>query len=93
MDILALYSPKCKRCGHLDPDEPEKFDRCHSSNGNTECPASEVQFAVVGEARRLADKVIKARSVGDLAREVEILQKVAKRSDAFQHKFRERLSK
>ncbi len=93
MDYLALYSAKCKRCGHLDPDEPRKYTKCHASNGNSECPAKEVQFAVVGEAKRYAQSVKRAKRVGDLAKEAEVLEAVAKRSAAFQHKFREWLAK
>jgi hypothetical protein len=89
MDYLALYSEKCKRCGHLDPEAPKKFNNCHFSKGNTECPAQEVQFAVVGEAKRFAAAAKKARKAGNLAMEAEILDTVAKRSPAFQHKFQE----
>ena len=89
MDYLALYSSKCKRCKHLDPEEPKAFTKCHSSAGNKLCPADEVQFAVVGEAKRFAVAVKKARASGNLAKEVRILQEVAKRPQAFQHKFKE----
>lgn len=89
MDYLALYSKNCKRCSYLDPDEPQKFEKCHFSKGNAECPAVDVQFAVVGEAKRFARAVKKAKSNGDLNKEAEILEAVAKRSPAFQHKFKE----
>lgn len=93
MDILALYSSKCKRCGHLDPEEERKFKSCHFSSGNKECPAQEVQIAVVGEAKRLAALCKKARANKDLTKEIKILNKVSKRSAAFQQKFREWLAK
>jgi hypothetical protein len=93
MDYLALYSSKCKRCKHLDPEEPKAFTKCHSSAGNSLCPASEVQFAVVGEAKRFAQAVRRARVKGDIDEEVRILQEVAKRPPAFQHKFKEWSSK
>lgn len=89
MEHLALYSSNCKRCGHLDPEEEKKFNKCHFSAGNTECPAQEVQLAVVGEAIRLAKAIKKARSDKDMKKEIEILQYVAERSPAFQQKFRE----
>lgn len=89
MDYLALYSRRCKRCSHLDPEESKAYDACHFSNGNKECPAIDVQFAIVGEAKRFANALKKARRTGDLNREAEILEAVAKRSPAFQHKFKE----
>ena len=89
MDHLALYSQNCKKCSHLDPDEKTKFDKCHFSKGNADCPAKEVQFAVVGEAKRFARAIKKAKATGDLIKEAEILEAVAKRSPAFQHKFKE----
>lgn len=89
MDYLALYSTNCKRCKYLDSEEERKFDKCHFSNGNKDCPASEVQIAVVGEAKRFARALKKARSSGNLNKEAEILEAVAKRSAAFQHKFKE----
>lgn len=93
MEFLALYSAKCKSCGHLDPEEDRKYNKCHFSSGNTECPAQEVQFAVVGEAKRLASTIKKARATKDLAKEIEILTLVEARSPAFQQKFREWLAK
>ncbi len=89
MDYLALYSTKCKRCSHLDSEAPQTFNKCHYSKGNAECPAKEVRIAVVGEAKRYAAAAKKARREGNLAREAEILEAVAKRSDAFQYKFQE----
>ena len=89
MDHLALYSKNCKICKFLDPDEVREFNKCHYKNGNTECPAKEVQFAVVGEARRLAARFKIAMSSNDINKQVEILQFVSKRAPAFQHKFRE----
>lgn len=93
MEYLALYSPRCKRCGHLDPDEERKFNKCHFSAGNTECPAQEVRFAVVGEAKRLAGAIKKARAARDIKKEIKILSLVESRSPAFQQKFREWSSK
>jgi hypothetical protein len=89
VDHLALYSRNCKKCKALDPDEVKTFTKCHFDQGNRECPAKEVQFAVVGEAKRLADAVKKARAKSDMVREIEILNLVAKRSAAFQQRFRE----
>ncbi len=93
MDYLALYSAKCKKCSHLDPEASTAYTNCHTSAGNTMCPASEVQFAVVGEAKRFAEAVRKSRRNGDIKEEVRILQEVAKRPLPFQHKFKEWSSK
>lgn len=89
MEYLALYSRNCKRCGALDPEEDRVFEKCHFSKGNKQCPAAEIQFAVVGEAQRFANALLKARRQGDLDRESAILTEVAKRTPAFQHKFKE----
>lgn len=89
VDYLALYSRNCKRCKHLDPDEDTAYDDCHFSKGNTQCPASEVRLVVVGAAERAATMLRQARKVGDLAQEAKILKAVAKKSHAFQHKFKE----
>lgn len=93
MDYLALYSSRCKTCGFLDPEETKKWTACHFSKGNTECPAKEVQFVIVGEARRYAQAVAKARKTGDLTKEVKLLEVVGKRSAGFQQKFKEWLAK
>lgn len=89
MDHLALFSRKCKTCKHLDPEEEVAYTKCHFDKGNTECPAKEVQLVVVGQAKRLGLEVKKARSAGNIQREVEILNAVSKKSAAFQQKFRE----
>lgn len=89
MDYLSLYSENCKKCSALDPDESKLFKSCHYSTGNTQCPASEVQFAVVGKAQRYANALAKARRNGDLAKEAKIIDAVSTKSSAFQHKFKE----
>jgi len=88
-DVLALYSRKCKRCGHLDPEETKKFTSCHYSRGNIECPAQEVQIAVVGEAKRLAASLKKAKAEDNLRLEIRILEYVRTKTQAFQHRFKE----
>ena len=89
MELLALYSKKCKSCKHLDPEEPKAHDDCHFSKGNKQCPASEIQFAIVGQAQRYAAALKKAKAKGDIEKEIQILTAVQKRSEAFQFKFRE----
>lgn len=87
-DYLALYSRKCKTCGHLDPEE--KIDpeiTCHFTNGNRWCPASEVQIAVVGEAQRFARQVTRARAKRDIEAETRIMTKVKKRDQTFIERF------
>jgi len=89
VDHLALYSRNCKQCGYLDPEESRLFEKCHFTKGNTECPAQEIQIAVVGEAKRLARQVQRLRASGNLEREAKLLGFVAKRSPAFRFKFNE----
>lgn len=89
MDYLALYSRNCKKCKYLDPEESKGYDECHYSKGNEQCPAKEVQIAVVGLAQRAATELKKAKAKGDLRREAKIIRAVAKKSPAFQHKFKE----
>lgn len=93
MDHLALYSRNCKTCRHLDPEEKVAHDKCHHASGNTECPAKEIQFAVVGMAKRFATAMRKVQATSNLAKQIEILEAVEKRSPAFQHKYKEWLSK
>jgi len=89
MEYLALYSQNCKHCKSLDPEASREFPKCHFETGNTECPAQEVQLVVVGQSVRLGKEFIKARVRGDLAAQSKILDHVAKKSPAFQHKFNE----
>lgn len=89
MDHLSLFSKNCKVCKSLDPDEVRLFPTCHYDKGNKECPAQEIQLVVVGQAQRWATLVLKARVANNINTEVKILLAVAKRSKAFQQKFRE----
>lgn len=93
MDHLALYSRNCKKCKHLDPEEKIAYDKCHYTNGNTECPAKEVQISVVGMARRFAKAMKKAQATSDVTRQIQILKAVEGRSDAFKLKYRDWLTK
>lgn len=87
IDHLALYSTKCKRCGHLDPDEKRKFTACHFDKGNTLCPASEVRIVVVGQATSYARQVRKARDERNPQEEARLMAYVSRQSVAFQSKF------
>jgi len=48
---------------------------------------------VVGMARRMASAMKKAQQANDLAKQIEILKAVDARTPAFQHKYREWLTK
>lgn len=86
-DYLEVYSPLCKKCGHLDPDEPKKYAKCHFSKGNEDCPAGEVQIIVVGRARKYAKQVMAARNSRNPVAEANVLQLVNKQSPAFIERF------
>lgn len=84
---LALYSAQCKKCHHLDPDEPKKYINCHYSKGNEYCPASEVQIVITGKAQKYAAQVLAARAKRDINAENRILQLVSAKSQAFIERF------
>lgn len=84
---LGLYSTLCKKCGHLDPDEPKKYSKCHYSKGNRYCPAEEVQIVVVGRAQKYAQQVIAARAARNAEAEHKILGQVMAKSAAFKERF------
>ncbi|BAG41776.1 hypothetical protein [Ralstonia phage phiRSL1] len=84
---LSVYSKLCKSCGHLDPDEPKKYSKCHHSKGNEFCPAAEVQIVVVGRALKYAKQVLAARRQRDAKGEAKILQLVTQQSAAFVERF------
>lgn len=86
-DILALYSDNCLKCSSLVETAKAKFPKCHFRKGNTECPASEVRIAVVGEAKIYAQRVLNARKQSDFQKEAKLLAYVAKQSESFQLKF------
>ena len=87
-ETLTLYCVNCKVCKHLDPDESVAFD-CTADRGNSECPASEVQILVTGNARKLAQRAYRARTQKKIATESKILAEVAKAPRAFQLRFYE----
>lgn len=84
---FAIYSALCKKCGHLDPDEPKKYSNCHFSKGNKFCPAAEVQIVVVGKAQKYAQQVRAARAKRDARAEAKILALVGAKSTAFIERF------
>lgn len=87
-EYLSLYSRDCKTCGHLDPEEVADPDiKCHYSTGNRWCPASEIQIVVVGEAQRMAQRVLRARSRRDADVEAKIMSRLKSKSEAFRERF------
>ena len=84
-ELFALYSVNCLRCSRLIPGLPNAYG-CHSEV-NSECPASEVTFVVVGKAARFAKAVKRARANGNTRREADLLVAVAKKSPAFIERF------
>lgn len=86
-EFLALYSGNCVGCKHLYELGTVLHEECHYSNGNTQCPASEVKLVVVGEAVDMARRVLRARDKRQPVREAKIMQSVGTKSDAFKSKF------
>jgi hypothetical protein len=84
---VALFSKLCKKCGHLDADEPKRYSKCHYSKGNEFCPAGEIQLVIVGKAHKYAQQVIAARNARDVGAEARILQLVEKGSKDFIERF------
>ncbi len=87
-EFFALYSDNCMKCKHLSPETGKvAFVDCHHSKGNTQCPAAEVKFVVVGEALEYARRVLKARDRRHPIREAKLMQHVGAQSPAFRAKF------
>lgn len=87
-EYLSLYSRDCKTCGHLDPEEVADPDiKCLYSNGNRWCPAAEIQIVIVGEAQRMAQRVLRARSKRDAELEARIMNRLKNKSPAFKERF------
>ena len=87
LEYLSLYSTNCKKCGYLDEAEPQKFERCHFTKGNTNCPASEIRIVITGKASRLAAKCHKAKQAHDSAGVAEVMLAVSKTDAAFKDRF------
>lgn len=84
-DYLEVYSSRCLRCSHLVEGAPRRYDSCHYTAGNTDCPAAEVRIVPTGKVRRAAALIKKARAEKDPAQEAKILESISKESDAFKH--------
>jgi len=79
-------------CQHLSPETGTRdFQDCHYKKGNKQCPAAEVQFAVVGEALVYARRVLRARDKRHPKREARLMKYVGTQSAAFQSRFYEYL--
>lgn len=89
-EYFALYSQNCMSCKHLSPETGKvAFVDCHHTKGNTQCPASEVKFAVTGEALDYARRVLAARDKRQPKREASLMRYVGTQSKAFRSKFYE----
>ena len=87
-EYFALYSADCMQCKHLSPQTgTQVYERCHVSKGNKQCPAAEVQFAVVGEALNYAKQVLKARDKRFARTEARLMRYVGQQSSAFKNQF------
>ena len=87
-EAFALYSANCMTCRHLSPETGTKSHvKCHFTKGNTQCPAAEVTFVVVGKALKYAKLVRKCRDERNAARESKLMLYVANQTDAFKSKF------
>lgn len=92
LEYFAIYSANCLKCGHLVEADYRKYDKCHYSNGNKQCPASEVRVTITGKVERLVKRLIKARKRKDPQREAEVLTLVSKESPSFQRRFYQELA-
>lgn len=84
-EYLEIYSSRCLRCAHFVEGAKHKYDDCHYSAGNTDCPASEVRIISTGKVRRAAKLIKEARAARDPHREAEILKSLTNESEAFLH--------
>lgn len=82
-DHLEIYHAKCLSCAYLVEGAKHKYDECHHSNGNTECPAAEVRIVPTGKVRRAERLIKEARARHDPAEEARILKELASESEAF----------
>ncbi len=86
-EYFALYSANCMTCSHLSETGDVAHIECHYSKGNTQCPASEVRFVVVGEAQEYARKILAARDKRHANTEARLMKYVGQQSAAFKSKF------
>lgn len=94
MEHFAIYSENCLSCKSLvDSPSTVEFKKCHYSQGNSECPASEVTIIIVGKALSVAQRVHEARLARDAKTEAKLMNYVTKQSDGFRSAFYSRLEK
>ena len=76
------------KCKHLSPETGTVSEvECHFSKGNTQCPAEEVKFVIVGEALNYAKRVLAARDKRHPKTEAKLMQHVGSQTAAFKLKF------
>jgi len=86
-EFFALYSADCLQCKHLSETGTTAYVDCHHTKGNTQCPASEVRFVIVGEALDYARRVLAARDKRHAKTEARLMRHVGEQSVAFKDRF------
>lgn len=66
--VLEIYKAKCLGCGHLAPHLEQKFNKCHFTKGNDQCPASSVQILIGIPLDNIVRAFLVAEQTGDNAR-------------------------
>lgn len=78
--LIQLYNHKCASCIHLFPNHPraKSHTKCHYSNGNDLCPASEMQFIVAIDKKTKILELISSFEDDDIEGAIEQLKKITK---------------
>lgn len=91
-EYLEVYHSKCLKCGFLVEGAKERYERCHVTSGNSDCPASEIQIVSSGKVRRTARLILEARAARDPVEEARILKAVSNESEAFKYLLYQRIN-
>lgn len=84
--ILTLFSDDCLKCGHLCEGAKEFFDKCHHTNGNEYCPASEIKIVIAGKAQQWARAVVHAEGANKTKRVAELYKWFSNQKPKMQEK-------
>ncbi len=84
-EYLEVYSIRCLSCAYFVEGAKHKYNDCHYTAGNADCPAAEVRIVPTGKVRRAARLIKEARAAKNPVREAEILESLSKESPAFLH--------
>lgn len=90
--LLTIFKHECLNCISLYANGTKQYKKCHFTEGNEDCPASQVKIVVGIPVGRLIKRILDAEELGEAESLTEVYAKISTKDPDVQALFFQELS-